>query len=413
MRFLGKTRELRALPRPMVWIASAMVVAWLLSAAMAFGQSGGPAPKNDSFAKAQVLKGDLPINVTGSNKGFTREPGEPTPAGTPGGSSAWYRWDSSSTSDVVIETCGSTLDTTLGVYTGNSLTSLQEVASDDNACGTQSKVGFTAGKGKTYYIQVDGAHGKQGAFELTIRTRNEPLVILRPFVTIANAVVTFFHDNVGLSWGLAIVCLTIVTRLAILPLSLKQIRSMRALQALQPQIKEIQQRYKDDKQRQQREMMEFYKKNQINPLASCFPLLLQLPIFIALFYLLRGDQFTTEIHGAGWLGIENLSDPATGATLIILLALYFVTMVGSTSIMASSAEGAQRVMMFALPVIFTPLIINFPAGLVVYWITTNLWTMGQQAVVKKIIPAPEKATPEQQAAVKKPPPPPRKKKRRR
>ena len=430
---------------PMGWIAAAMAVLWLASAAVAFGQSNAPAKSNasagksnnpaksnapaksgapagqsntpansnDDFANAQVLKGPLPINITGNNRGFTKEPGEPTPFNVAGGASAWYRWDSSTSGSVVIETCGSTLDTTLGVYTGGSLGSLNEVASDDNACGEQSKVGFTAASGTSYYIQIDGAHGKQGAFKLEIRTRNEPIVVLRPFVTIANAVVTFFHDNVGLSWGLAIVGLTIVTRLAILPLSLKQIRSMRALQALQPQIKAIQQRYKDDKQRQQREMMDFYKENQINPLASCFPLLLQLPVFIALFYLLRGDQFTTEIHGAGWLGIQNLSDPATGPTLIILLALYFVTMVGSTSIMASSAEGAQRIMMFALPVIFTPFIINFPAGLVVYWITTNLWTLGQQSVVKKLIPAPAKPTPEEAAAMRKPPPPPRKRKRRR
>jgi YidC/Oxa1 family membrane protein insertase len=237
--------------------------------------------------------------------------------------------------------------------------------------------------------------------------------ILQPLIDVANAILKFFHNDLGLGWGLAIVGLTIVTRLAILPLSLKQIRSMRALQALQPQIKAIQQRYKDDKQRQQREMMDFYKKNEINPLASCFPLLLQLPVFIALFSLLRSDDFKTEIHGAGWFGIQNLSEPATGATLIVLLALYFVTMVGSTSIMASSAEGAQRIMMFALPVIFTPLIINFPAGLVVYWIATNCWTMGQQWVVKQIIPAPAKPTPAEAAALKKPPPPPRKKKRRR
>jgi YidC/Oxa1 family membrane protein insertase len=237
--------------------------------------------------------------------------------------------------------------------------------------------------------------------------------ILQPLIDVANAILKFFHNEVGLGWGLAIVGLTVVTRLAILPLSLKQIRSMRALQALQPQIKAIQQRYKDDKQRQQREMMDFYKENKINPLASCFPLLLQLPVFMSLFYLLRSGDFKDEINGAGWLGIQNLSEPATGAVLVILLALYFVTMVGSTSIMAASAEGSQRWIMYALPVIFTPLIINFPAGLVVYWITTNLWTMGQQAVVKQIIPPPPRASPEEAAKAKKPPPPPRKRKRRR
>jgi YidC/Oxa1 family membrane protein insertase len=237
--------------------------------------------------------------------------------------------------------------------------------------------------------------------------------IFQPLIDVANAILKFFHSDIGVTWGLAIVGLTVVTRLAILPLSLKQIRSMRALQALQPQIKAIQQRYKDDKQRQQREMMDFYKTNKINPLASCFPLLLQLPVFMSLFYLLRSEDFKNEINGAGWLGIPNLSEPATGAVLIVLLALYFVTMVGSTSIMAASAEGSQRIIMFALPVIFTPLIINFPAGLVVYWITTNLWTMGQQAVVKQIIPPPPQASPEELEKAKKPPPPPRKRKRRR
>src|SRR5436190_23014936 len=131
---------------------------------------------------------------------------------------------------------------------------------------------------------------------------------------------------------------------------------------------------------------------------------------MSLFYTLRSTDYQTEITAPGsnpsWLGIPDLSQKATGATLIILLALYFVTMVGSTSIMAASAEGTQRIMMFALPVIFTPLIISFPAGLIVYWITTNLWTMGQQAVVKRIIPPPPQASPEVAKAAKKPPPPP-------
>jgi len=240
--------------------------------------------------------------------------------------------------------------------------------------------------------------------------------IFQPLIDVANSVLTFFHDTIGVGWGVSIILLTIVTRIVILPLSLRQIRSMRAMQALQPQIKAIQQRYKDDKQRQQREMMDFYKTNKINPLASCFPLLLQLPVFMSLFYLLRSPEFSSELTKSGttgWLGIPSLADPATGAALIILLALYFVTMVGSTSIMAASAEGTQRIMMFALPVIFTPLIISFPAGLIVYWITTNLWTMGQQAVVKRIIPPPPRSSPEEVQATKKPPPPPRKKKRRR
>ena len=237
--------------------------------------------------------------------------------------------------------------------------------------------------------------------------------ILQPLMDVANSILKFFHDDVGTSWGLAIVLLTVITRIAILPLSLKQIRSMRSLQAHQPEIKKIQEKYKDDRQRMQREMMSFYQENKINPFASCVPLLLQLPVFMSLFYLLRSETFKNELNGAGWLRIPDLSEKATGGVLIVLLVLYFVTMVGSTSIMAASAEGSQRLMMYALPVIFTPIIINFPAGLVVYWITTNLWTMGQQWVVKQIIPPPPKPAPGEANAAKPPPPPPRKKKRRR
>jgi YidC/Oxa1 family membrane protein insertase len=241
--------------------------------------------------------------------------------------------------------------------------------------------------------------------------------IFQPLIDVANSVLQFFHDDVGASWGVAIIMLTIVTRIVILPLSLKQIRSMRAMQAHQPEIKKIQEKYKDDRQRMQREMMAFYKENKINPFASCVPLLLQLPVFMALFYLLRSDEFQNEIHAAGsdpsFLGIPALDEKATGAALIILISLYFVTMVGSTSIMAASAEGNQRLMMYALPVFFTPLILNFPAGLVVYWITTNLWTMGQQSVVKRMIPPPPKPTVAEERVAKPPPPPPRKRKRRR
>jgi YidC/Oxa1 family membrane protein insertase len=237
--------------------------------------------------------------------------------------------------------------------------------------------------------------------------------IFQPLIDVANSILKFFHDDVGLTWGLAIVALTVVTRIAILPLSLKQIRSMRSMQAHQPDIKRIQQKYKDDRQRLQRELMSFYKENSINPFASCVPLLLQLPVFMSLFYLLRSEEFKNELHGAGWLGIPNLSEKATGTVLIVLLVLYFVSMVGSTSIMASSAEGSQKIMMYALPVVFTPIVIGFPAGLVVYWITTNLWTMGQQWVVKQLIPPPDHGKPEEQPVAKAPPPPPRKKKRRR
>jgi YidC/Oxa1 family membrane protein insertase len=242
-----------------------------------------------------------------------------------------------------------------------------------------------------------------------------PANILQPLIDIANSILTFLHD-MGFVYGTAIVLLTFLVRAAILPLSLKQIRSMRSLQAHQPELKKIQQKYKDDRQRMQREMMAFYQENKINPFASCVPLLLQLPVFLALFYLLRSDEFKEEINAPGsnpdFFSIP-LDEKATGAALLILVVLYLVTMIGSTSVMAASAEGSQRYLMYALPFFFTPFIIGFPAGLIIYWITTNVWTMGQQWVVKRLIPPPPKEAEAQERAAKPPPPPPRKKKRRR
>jgi YidC/Oxa1 family membrane protein insertase len=240
--------------------------------------------------------------------------------------------------------------------------------------------------------------------------------ILQPIIDAADAVLTFFAEDMGFGYGVAIILLTFTTRIVILPLSLRQIRSMRALQAYSPQIKELNERYKDDPQRKQRELMAFYKSNNINPLASCFPLLLQLPVFFALFQLLRSETFQDQVLAWGdpsFLSIPDLTEKATGPLLIGLMVLYFVTMVASMAVSASQAEGAQKYLMFALPVIFTPFIINFPAGLIVYWIATNIWTIGQQYAVKTFWPAPPVATVAEVKAAKAPPPPPRKKKKRR
>src|ERR671919_693800 len=113
--------------------------------------------------------------------------------------------------------------------------------------------------------------------------------VLQPLIDVADAVLVFLHDQ-GVGWGMSIILLTFITRIVILPLSITQIRSMRALQAYQPQIKELQERYKDDRQRMQRELMAFYQENKINPFASCVPLILQIPVFLALFYLLREED---------------------------------------------------------------------------------------------------------------------------
>jgi YidC/Oxa1 family membrane protein insertase len=240
--------------------------------------------------------------------------------------------------------------------------------------------------------------------------------IFQPLIDVAEAVILFLHDDVGLIWGLAIVGLTFITRLVILPLSLKQISSMRHLQAHAPELKALQEKYKNDKERLQREMMRFYRENEINPLASCWPLLLQLPVFLSLFYLLQGDEFQQRVLDnppIGFLFIPDLTENATGVELAVLIALFIGTQMGAGLVMSSRVQDRnQRLIMFGLPLVFAPFVATFPAGLAVYWITTNVWTLGQQWVVHTFWPPPEQPTPEEAAAARPPPPPPRKKKRR-
>jgi YidC/Oxa1 family membrane protein insertase len=177
----------------------------------------------------------------------------------------------------------------------------------------------------------------------------------------------------------------------------------------------------------QQEMMRFYQENKVNPFAACIPLIAQIPVFITLFYVLRHDlrfdicgqtaKVCSEVPPGNWgesfLFIPDLTAKATGGVLITLLILYVGTQMAAGAVMAFSADSSQRTMMFVLPLIFVPFIITFPAGLVLYWITTNVWTIGQQFAVKRFIPAPVVKTPEEQRAAKPPPPPPRKKKKRR
>jgi YidC/Oxa1 family membrane protein insertase len=249
-------------------------------------------------------------------------------------------------------------------------------------------------------------------------------------VDIADEVLVFFHDNAGLSWGGAIIALTICMRTLLIPLTYKQLKGMRALQALQPQIKEIQAKYKNDKQRMQQEMMRFYQENKVNPFASCIPLIAQLPVFITLFYVLQHDlradicgqtaKVCSEVAPGNWgesfLFIPDLTAKATGGVLIALLILYVGTQLISGLVMSVTADKSQRTMMFVLPLIFVPFIISFPSGLILYWITTNIWTIGQQFTIQKLIPMPVAATPAGAAAAaasKPPPPPPKKRKKRR
>jgi YidC/Oxa1 family membrane protein insertase len=227
--------------------------------------------------------------------------------------------------------------------------------------------------------------------------------IFQPLIDALESVMLFFHDNIGFGWGFSIIFLTIVVRAALIPLTFKQIKSMQAMQRVAPQIKELQAKYKDDKQRLQQETMKFYQENKINPLASCLPLALQMPVFISLFYMLRKDlrhDICPTINppsvsnpkpcGASeasqFFFIPDITNTAHGAVLITLLVLYIGSQLVSSLFMSTTADRNQRLLMMGLPFFFVPFVIGFPAGLLVYWITTNLWTVGQGIVVRRLAP---------------------------
>jgi len=138
--------------------------------------------------------------------------------------------------------------------------------------------------------------------------------------------------------------------------------------------------------------MKFYQEHGVNPLASCLPLLLQLPFFLSLFYLLRSSTFKEDIKGEeSFLFIPNLAKPLTGhpAALITMIVLYVVTQLISTMVSTMSADPNQRRLMLALPFVFVFFVFRFQAGLLVYWVATNTWTIGQQLFIKRFLPPPE------------------------
>ncbi len=214
--------------------------------------------------------------------------------------------------------------------------------------------------------------------------------VLQPLIDGSEAILKFWQGIVG-SWGAAIILLTFTIRLLILPLTFKSVKSMQKLQVLQPEMKKIQERFKEDRQRMNQEMMKFYQENKVNPLGSCLPLLLQIPFFIALFYLLRSDEFKADIEGAeSFLFIPDLAAPLTDEPLILalMIVLYVGTQLIASLITMVGGDKTQQRIMLALPFVFVIFIINFEAGLIVYWITTNVWTIGQQLVVRKLYPRP-------------------------
>ncbi len=214
---------------------------------------------------------------------------------------------------------------------------------------------------------------------------------LRPLENFLQEVLIWLHQTVGFSWGWSIVVLTVMVRILLVPITIKQIHSMQALQAHAPEMKALQQKWKHDKQRQNEELMKFYKENKINPAASCLPIVLQIPIFISLFYVLRHfDDKVLPLYGGSvdWLHLVDITQPVKDGWGPLLLVIYVASQLSSSYFMSSTMQGAQRIMLMVLPVVFVPFILNFPAGLMLYWLTTNLWTTGQGLVTRKLMPKP-------------------------
>src|SRR3954466_2736990 len=219
--------------------------------------------------------------------------------------------------------------------------------------------------------------------------------ILQPLIDLNEAILKFWHNTIGLGWGFSIIGLTITIRLAILPLTFKQVRSMQEMQRFSPEMKRIRDRYKDDKTRQNEELMKLYQEHGFNPLGSCLPLVLQLPFFFGLYQTLRSQSFIDDVHasgGSGFLFIPDITEPLKGHTgaLVVMILLYVASQLGSSYVSSLNVQDKnQRRLLFIFPFVFVPVVINFEAGLLIYWITTNFFTIGQQLAIRKFLPAPE------------------------
>jgi YidC/Oxa1 family membrane protein insertase len=227
---------------------------------------------------------------------------------------------------------------------------------------------------------------------------------LHPLETALHHVLNWLHFSVGLPWAWSIVALTIMVRILLVPLTVRQIHSMQALQRHAPQMKEIQKKYKGDRQKMNEELMKFYKENHINPAASCLPMLAQFPVFISLYFVLKhfakhppcpghagaAAQFCVAHGDFSWLGYSFVPSIAAHADAhwsgYLLLAIYAASQISSTYFMSATMDKTQRTLMMVLPLFFITFLLKFPVGLVIYWVTTNLWTVGQGIITRRLVP---------------------------
>ncbi|MDD5621768.1 MAG: YidC/Oxa1 family membrane protein insertase [Actinomycetota bacterium] len=242
---------------------------------------------------------------------------------------------------------------------------------------------------------------------------NQILELLRPIQSGIEYIIIFLYNHIIANYGIVIILLTIIVRIVLVPLTISQTRSMAKMQKIQPEIKELQKKYKDDKQKLQQETMEFYKKNNVNPLAGCLPLLFQMPVFFALFQALRNPSgIVTNVLGSfnlegvansmniGLAGIRSAAEfSLTGAVnpnynflwmnlnkmdpYFILVILMVATMFLSMKMTTTDAN--QSKIMFVMPLVFGFISWQFPSGILIYWVTTNAWSIGQQWLVNRLV----------------------------
>ncbi len=221
------------------------------------------------------------------------------------------------------------------------------------------------------------------------------LGLLEPLERLLRHVLNGLHA-IGLPWAWSIIGLTVAVRILLVPLTVKQIHSMQNMQRHAPQMKELQKKYKGDRQKLNEELMRFYKENNINPASSCLPLLAQFPVFIGLYYTLRAFAKNPPAGDLSWLHfLPSIAEHANSHwSGFVLIVVYVVSQLASTYFMSQGTmQQSQRVLMMVLPVAFVPFIIRFPAGLVLYWMTTNLWTVGQGLITRRLIPKTPVAAP--------------------
>ena len=190
---------------------------------------------------------------------------------------------------------------------------------------------------------------------------------------------TFLHGIVG-NWGWAIVALTILVKLAFFPLQAASYRSMAKMRKVQPRLNAIRERYGDDRMKLNQAMMELYKEEKINPLGGCLPILVQIPVFIALYWVLLAS---VEIRNAPWIGwLHDLSSPDPFYILPLLMP---GTMFLQTHLNPKPADPVQAKMMMFMPLIFSVMFFFFPSGLVLYWVVSNIFSIVQQWVITRHI----------------------------